>query len=432
MNKGQIMSDDTQKIIYRKVMWKLLPVCMLMFFFSLLDRTNISFAALEMNKDLGLAPTQYGTAASMFFIGYLLFEIPSNYMLVRFGARIWLARIMITWGLVVAAMCLVQGVASLYSLRFLLGVAEAGLLPGLLLYLSQWLPTHQRGKAYAFLMMTNCVAYAIGAPLTTTMMQWPIAGLSGWQAMFLLQGLVTVAFGVAVYWMLTDKISNSAWLSDAEQAALNAELAREEAIKKTAGATRMRDAFLDPRVLLVAVALFALICVNFGAVLWLPQILRGIFPDLTNIQISLLITLAFAIGAVGGVLNGRHSDRTGERKWHLVAGMLVTAVGYGAAGAFDDATWRFVAICLAIVGLWSILGVFWAYCGDLLGGEASAGGFAFINSIGAVGGIVGPWVLGYALQKVGNMSGPLYSLMGFAVVTAIFFALLKKVPIHAK
>jgi ACS family tartrate transporter-like MFS transporter len=422
------MDNNALKGTTNKVMWKLLPVCMLLFFFSLLDRTNISFAALEMNKDLGLLPTQYGTAASMFFIGYLLFEIPSNYMLERFGARIWLARIMITWGLVVAAMCLVQGVTSLYSLRFLLGVAEAGLLPGLLFYLSQWLPAQQRGKAYAFLLMTTSIAYAIGAPLTTTMMQWSIGGLSGWQTMFLLQGLATIVVGVACYWMLTDKISTSAWLSGAEQTALSAELAREEAIKQTVGATRKRDAFLDPRVLMVTAACFFLICVNFGTVLWLPQILKGIFPELTNIQISLLISLAFIIGAVGGVLNGRHSDRSGDRKWHLVVCAAVAVVGFGAAGLASDATMRFAAICLGILGVWSIHGVFWAYCGDLLGGSASAGGFAFINSVGSIGGIAAPWLLGYSLEKTGNMSGPLFTLMGFAILTGIFFVFLKKVP----
>ena len=423
------MTDDVLGPTVRKVMWRLLPISMAMFFFSLLDRTNISFAALEMNKDLGLSPAQYGTAASVFFIGYLLFEIPSNYMLEKFGARIWLARIMITWGMVVAAMAFIQGSTSLYVLRFLLGVAEAGLLPGLLLYLSLWLPAKERGKAYAILLMTTAAAYALGAPLTTLMMKFPLGGFNGWQTMFLLQGLATIVFGVACYFLLPLRIAGSTWLSAGEQANLGAVLAREEEVKRVQGATRKWDAFFDPRVMFTAATSLVLVCCNFGTILWLPQILKSVFPDYTPLQISLLISLAFLIGGVGGILVGRNSDRSGDRKWHLALFCSLAGAGYALAGYVDHPVARFAFICLGIVCLWSIFGVFWAYAGDLLGGSAAAGGFAFINSVGSVGGIIGPFVLGWGLQRTGSMSGALYALAAFAFATAVCSVFLKKLNV---
>jgi ACS family tartrate transporter-like MFS transporter len=416
-------------VTVRKVMWRLLPVSMLMFFFSLLDRTNISFAALDMNKDLMLSPSQYGTAAGIFFIGYLIFEIPSNFMLQRFGARLWLTRIMVTWGLVVAAMVFVQGSTSLYVLRFLLGVAEAGLLPGLLLFLGQWLPARERGKAYATLLMTTAVAYALGAPLTTLMMQISFGTLKGWQAMFLIQGLVTVAFGAACYFLLPNRIADSAWLDDKEKQALSVTLAEEERQKQTDGATGRMDGFFDPRVLLTAATCFFLVCSNFGTVLWLPQIMKGIFPDLSNIQVSLLISLAFFIGGLGGVWTGRSSDRSGDRKWHLVVCGLLATIGFAFAAAATDPNLRFVGICIAILGIWSMFGVFWAHTGDLLGGEAAVGGFAFVNSAGSIGGVVAPLALAYGLEKTGNVGGALYVLALFALLTSVFCLFLKRVAI---
>lgn len=211
------MNSNALDTAVRKVTWRLLPLSMLLFFFSLLDRTNISFAALEMNKDLGLSPVQYGTAASIFFVGYVIFEIPSNFLLQRTGARLWLARIMVTWGIVVMGMAFVQGAPSLHTLRFLLGVAEAGLLPGLLLYLSLWLPARQRAVAYATLLSTPAIAYAIGAPLTTVMMKFSLFGLHGWQFMYLVQGLLTVIVGLAVFVMLPNHVDQVTWLLDDEK-----------------------------------------------------------------------------------------------------------------------------------------------------------------------------------------------------------------------
>lgn len=413
------MNASTLDTAVKKALWRLLPIAMLLFFFSLLDRTNISFAALEMNKDLGLSPPQYGTAAGIFFIGYFLFEIPSNFLLQRTGARVWLARIMITWGLVVVAMAWIQGVMSLYVLRFLLGVAEAGLLPGLLLYLSLWLPAQQRGSAFATLLATPAIAYVIGAPLTAVMMKFPAFGLHGWQFMYLIQGVATIVVGILTFFILPNTIEHAAWLTSNEKTSLLARLKAEYEDKKSAGATKLWQGFFDPRVLLATATCFFLVCANFGTVLWLPQIVKAIIPQLGVVQISLLISLAFLIGGAGGILWGRHSDNSGDRKWHIAASALIATVGYGVAGTSGVQIVQFVGLCIGILGIWSIFGVFWAYVGDLLGGDAAVGGLAFVNSIGTIGGVVAPIVLAFALQKYGSIDGSLYALAIFSLLTAL-------------
>jgi MFS transporter, ACS family, tartrate transporter len=411
----------------RKVNRRLLPMAMVLFFTSLLDRTNISFAALEMNTDLGLSLDQYGVAASIFYVGYVLFEIPSNFVLQKVGARIWLSRIMITWGIVVLANAFVQGVTSLYTVRFFLGVAEAGLLPGLLFYLALWLPAHQRGLAFGMLLSTTAVAYAVGGPFTTWLMTFSIFGLKGWQTMYIVQGILTIGIGAAAIFVLPSYIAEAKWLTPQERAWLQEQLAEEESLKKVVGVTTVRQGFLDHRVLMTTALCFFLVCANFGTVLFLPQILRAAFPDLTNVQISLLVSLAFVFGGVAGVAVGRHSDRTGERKWHMVAGATIATVGYAYAAVADSPLLQFVGICVGVLGIWSIFGVFWAHAGDLLGGAAAAGGLAFINSFGSLGGVVAPNVLAYAKSASGSFGGSLFALSAFALLTGLLAASLRKI-----
>lgn len=423
---GNMASSPTaDQLVLKKVAWRLLPMAMLLFFMSLLDRTNISFAALDMNKDLGLSLAQYGVAASIFYVGYFLFEIPSNLALARMGARIWLTRIMVTWGAVVLANAFVQGSTSLYVVRFLLGVAEAGLLPGLLFYLALWMPAQQRGAAYATLLATTAIAYAVGGPFTTWLMTFSVFGFKGWQTMYVVQGALTILVGLSIPFVLPNYVREAKWLSPEKRSWLQAKLDAEEVQKKKIGATTVRQGFLDPRVLLTTLTCFFLVCANFGTVLFLPQILRPIFPTFTNIELSLLISLAFAIGGVGGIVAGRHSDRTGDRKWHIVVSALIATAGYSYAAIAPTPITQFVAICVAVLGVWSIFGVFWAYAGDLLGGAAASGGLAFVNSIGSLGGVVAPNLLVYAKQVSGSFSGSLLVLAGFALATGILAALLR-------
>jgi ACS family tartrate transporter-like MFS transporter len=421
------MSESGDVGVLKKVNWRLLPVAMLLFFMSLLDRTNISFAALEMNKDLGLSLPQYGVAASIFYIGYVLFEIPSNFALARTGARIWLTRIMVTWGIVVIAMAFVQGSTSLYVVRFLLGVAEAGLLPGLLFYLGLWLPAQQRGVAYGILLSTAAIAYVVGAPFTAWLMSFSVLGLKGWQTVYVVQGLLTVLIGVAVPFLLPNRPADATFLTMDEKAWLQARLDDEERHKKVSGATTLRQGFLDPRVLITTATCFFLVCANFGTVLFLPQILKSAFPVLSTVQISLMISAAFAAGGIAGILCGRHSDRTGDRKWHIVISAVVATVGFAYAAIAGMPLLEFAGICIGVLGIWSIFGVFWAHAGDLLGGAAAAGGLAFINSLGSLGGVVAPNVLAYARGATGSFSGSLLALAAFSLLTALVASALSKI-----
>jgi MFS transporter, ACS family, tartrate transporter len=422
--RGPLHSDQS-KAVLAKVNWRLVPIAMLLFFMSLLDRTNISFAALEMNKDLALSFAQYGVAASIFYVGYVLFEIPSNLALARVGARLWLTRIMVTWGIIVIAHGFVRGSTSLYFVRFLLGVAEAGLLPGLLFYLALWMPARQRGSAYATLLATTAIAYAIGAPFTAWLMTLSAFGLNGWQTMYLVQGLLTVIVGAVIPFVLPDEVDNAKWLSRDEKRWLRAQLSAEEERKKVVGATTVRQGFFDRRVLLTTLTCFFLVCANFGTVLFLPQILRPIFPTITNVELSLLISIAFVIGGIGGIVAGRHSDRTGDRSWHIFFCALIAAVGYGVAAIVSTPMLEFTSICVGVFGIWSIFGVFWAYSGDLLGGAAAAGGLALINSVGSLGGLVAPNLLAFVRQASGSFNGSLLVLAGFALITGILAAFLR-------
>jgi len=412
-------TDASLTSALHKVMRRLLPFMMLLLLFNLLDRTNISFAALQMNADFGFSPSVYGLAAGIFFIGYFLFEIPSNLVLVRVGARPWLARIMISWGLVVIAMVWIRGAASFYTLRFLLGVAEAGLLPGVLLYLSRWVPRASLALAFSILMATTALANVLSGPIATTLMQLDgLAGLRGWQLLFIAEGIPTVLIGIAVALRLPERPTDAGWLNAAEQEALAGTIAAEDVAKRAHGATSFRQGFLDRRVLIATLVCFLFVCCNFGTVFWLPQIIKSL-GSATTLQIGFLSSIPYLLGGIATILWGRHSDRSGERKWHLVAGALVGAAGYAYAAGGHGATNSFVGLCVATFGIWSMFGVFWAYAGDLLGGAAAAGGFALINSSSALGGFLAPVLMGVVRERTHSFTGALLLLAVLAVLAAL-------------
>jgi ACS family tartrate transporter-like MFS transporter len=411
----------------RKVFQRLVPFSMLLMLVSLLDRTNISFGSLQMNQDLGLTPAAYGVAASILFLGYCPFEIPSNLMLVRMGARRWLARIMLSWGIVVAGMAFVTGARSLYFARFLLGAAEAGLLPGLVFYLSAWVPAHKRGLAYAALMSTTALGNIIGGPIAIGLMHLGgPGGLRGWQMMFLVEGVVTVLLGLVVLRCLPDTYSDARWLDASEQDVLSRAHASDLALKQSRGVTSLRRAFSDRRVLLVTAVNFFLICCNFGTVYWLPQIIKSL-GRASNDAVGLFATIPFALGGLAMLLWGRHSDQTGDRKWHLFIGAVVAAAGYGAAAVSSQPASIFVGLCVGTVGIWSTFGVFWAYAGDLLGGTAAAGGLAFMNSLSTLGGLVSPALIGIVRQRSSGFGASLALVAGFAALGALLALLLEPV-----
>jgi MFS family permease len=401
-----------------KVLRRLLPCAMLLLLFCSIDRSNISFASLQMNADLGITPTVYGLAAGIFFIGYFLFEVPSNLLLVRVGARPWIARILVTWSAVVVAMAWTQGVGSFYILRFLLGVAEAGLLPGVLLYLSRWIPARQLGTAFSLLMSTTAGANVLGGPLAGAIMQAPSAwGLRGWQMMFIVEGAATIVAGLAVVRYLSERPADARWLTQEEQGWLTATLAIEDAQKAGTGATSFRQGFLDRRVLIATAVGFLCVCCNFGTVFWLPQIVESL-GHLSPLQNGLLTSIPYLLGGAATILWGQHSDRTQDCKWHLVSGALLAAAGYAAAALAPNAGIAFAGLCIAAAGIWSMFGVFWAYAGKLLGGAAAAGGFAFINSFSTLGGFVAPVLMGVVRARTQTFTGSLLVLAAFAGLTA--------------
>lgn len=414
-----------------KVMWRLLPFIMVLFFFSLLDRTNISFAALEMNKDLGLTPKVYGFAAGVFFLGYCLFEIPSNLILERIGARVWLMRIMVTWGIVVAAMAWISGEQSLYVMRFLLGVTEAGLFPGLLLYCKLWIPQRKIGVATSILMSTTAIANVLGGPISTSMMQiHNVFGFTGWQMMFLLQGLLTIVIGFTILWYLPSRIGDATWLSSDEKSWLQRTLADEDRAREGRGVTGFLQGFFSPKVLLTTACCFTLAFCFFGTIFWLPQIIKA-FGGLSNMQVGLLTSVPYLIGGVVGIWWGRRSDQNRERKLHLATGAVIAALGYAAAATSVllglPTGYQFVGLCIAAIGVCMMLGLFWAFASDLLGGSAAAGGLAFINSIGTLGGFFGPFMIGYIQQLTQSFAGSLFGLAAVALLTGLLALSLRNV-----
>ena len=424
MRVARVTDTDPGSSALRKVLQRLLPFTMLLFFFSLIDRTNISFAALQMNEDLDFGPTVYGFAAGIFFVGYCLFEIPSNLVLMRVGARRWLARIMLTWGLVVVATAWVSGLKSLYMMRFLLGVAEAGLLPGLFYYLGTWIPASHRGLGLSVLMSTAALSNVIGGPLATGIMEldgW--LGFRGWQLVFIVEGVPTVLVGVAVLALLPETPREARWLEPAERDWLESTIARENATKARVGAMSLRRGFTDRRVLIATVFSFFLVCCNFGTVFWLPQILKSL-GSLTNLQVGQLSVVPYLLGGVGMIFWGRHSDRGHDRRWHLVASGVLAMIGYALAGVASTPAVSFVGLCLATLAVWSMFGVFWAIAADQLAGPAAAVGLAFINSVGTLGGFVAPLLMGYVRELTGAFSGSLLALAASAALTALIAPLL--------
>jgi ACS family tartrate transporter-like MFS transporter len=424
MGNSKRTGPDPGPSAVRKVLQRLVPFSMLLFLFSLIDRTNISFAALQMNEDLGFSPTVYGFAAGIFFVGYCLFEVPSNLVLIRVGARRWFARIMLTWGLIVIATAWVSSLNSLYVMRFLLGVAEAGLLPGLFYYLGTWIPASHRGLALSVLMSTAAVSNVIGGPLATGIMEldgW--LWLRGWQLVFIVEGVPTVLIAFAVLAFLPDTPRDARWLETAERDWLESTIARENATKARVGAMALRQGFTDRRVLIATVFSFFLVCCNFGTVFWLPQILKSL-GNLTNLQVGQLSVVPYLLGGIGMILWGRHSDRGHDRRWHLVTSGIVAAIGYALAGLAPTPVAAFVGLCVATLAVWSMFGVFWAIAADLLAGPAAAAGLAVINSVGTLGGFVAPLLMGYIRDVTGAFTGSLLALAAFAAVTALTAPLL--------
>jgi ACS family tartrate transporter-like MFS transporter len=408
------VSDETSAL--DKATRRLIPFMFLLYVVAYLDRINVGFAALQMRRDLGFSEAVYGLGAGIFFVGYFLFEVPSNLILVRVGARRWIARIMITWGLVSSATMLVRDPPAFYALRFLLGLAEAGFFPGMILYLTYWFPADVRARAVARFMTATAVAGVVGGPLSGALLTLDgLGGLRGWQWLFLLEGLPAVALGVVVLWRLPDGPGDAAWLSPGERRALAGRLGREQ----VAGGhvATLREAVGDGRVWVLALLYFVLVNGFYGVSLWLPQIVQG-FSGASDLVVGVVSAVPYAVAAVGMVAAGAHSDRTGERRRHVAVAALVGAAGLVLAAWLASPPAALAALSLAALGIWSTLGPFWAMPTAMLRGTAAAAGIALVNSFGNLGGFAGPWLLGLVKEATGGFAWGLVTLAAGLVVAA--------------
>jgi len=389
---------------------------MAMFCVNFLDRVNISFAALQMNRDLALTPEIYGFAAGILFITYTACEIPSNILLERIGARRWLARIMVSWGLVCIATAFVFGPYSLYIARGLLGVVEAGFAPGAMFYLMCWFPAADRGRAITIYLSGNSIAVIIGGPIAAGLLAMDgVGGLAGWQWLFILEGLPSVLLGVAAFWWLTERPQVAAWLRPAERDWLAGRLAAEAAAKHKTSPAGLAKVFSDPATLGLTAAKFLTLLASYGITLWLPQIIKG-FGKLGNLEVGLLTALPSVFAAIASILVGRHSDRTGERVLHIAVPAFIGAAGFLLAGFAPNPTIAMLGIVVSVTGLWVSNTVFWTLPTSLLSGLSAAAGLALINSVGSLGGFVGPYLTGLIRGATGNY---VYAFVMFAAALAL-------------
>jgi MFS transporter, ACS family, tartrate transporter len=420
------MASEIQTRVLRKITWRIVPFIMLLYFVAFIDRVNIGFASLTMNKDIGLSPTVYGFGAGIFFWGYFLFEVPSNIILHKVGARIWIARVMITWGIVSAAMAFVQGPTSFYVLRFLLGVAEAGFFPGIILYLSYWFPARQRAAVTALFMAAAPLSTVLGSPVSGALLEMDgMLGFKGWQWLFVLEAFPAVLLGFVVLAFLTDRPEKAKWLADDERRWLVETMNVESTSKAATSKHSIWRGLADPRVLALALIYFGTSAGLYTLGVWAPQIIKQF--GLSTLQVGFLNALPASAAVVAMVLWARHSDRTGERTWHVVLACLLAAAGLAFAGLATGVVTVLVALTLVNIGISSAKPPLWSMPTLFLSGPAAAAGIATINSIGNLGGFVGPAMIGWIKDQTGSFVGGLYFVAGLLVLSAVLTLLLSRV-----
>ncbi len=402
--------------ILSKVTWRLLPLLFLCYIVAYIDRINVGFAKLQLQQALGIEPavfgSVYGFGAGLFFIGYFLFEIPSNLLLHRIGARIWIARIMTMWGLISMAMMFIHSTSMFYVMRFALGVAEAGFFPGVILYLTYWFPARDRARTVALFATGGVVAGIIGSPASGVILGLDgLAGLAGWQWLFVMEGAPAVILGVVVLVVLPNGPGQARWLTSAERTRIESRLAEEAAQIEQSRRHRLADAFTSGRVWLLCLLYFLLNVGGYGYEMWLPTIVKE-FSGTSDATVGLLNAVPYLAAAVAMLLVGRYSDRTGHRRWPVALGAMASAVGFALSGWLLNPYLAMAALVLAFVGLKSTLGPFWALGTASLSGTAAAGGIALINSVGNLGGFVGPYAVGVISDQTGSHLAALMTLGG--------------------
>ena len=416
--------DTLEQRTMARVSVRLVPFLIVCYFVAYLDRVNVSFAALTMNKDLGLSASAYGLGAGIFFLAYAVLEVPSNLLLARFGARRWIARIMVSWGIMSGAMAFVGNETWFYVVRFLLGAAEAGFFPGMIFYLTLWFPAAYRARVIGYFMAAIPLSTVIGAPVSSALLGLEgVLGMHGWQWLFILEAVPALLLSVAVLFYLTDKPADAGWLSDDERRWLVDRLAAEERQRQAARHYSVWQALLNPRVLALSLVYFGAVATNYGLSFFLPQIVKAF--GMSNLQTGFVAAIPYAVGVIGIVWWGRHSDAKLERRFHTGFAIFIAAAGLTVAAFLNDPTAKMVAFSVAAFGIFGSLPVFWTLPTAFLSGAAAAGGIAIINSIGNLAGFVGPSVMGMIKDSTGSFTNGLLVLAGVAVVALVIVLLLR-------
>ena len=446
------MVRSLEQTTMRRVYLRILPFAALTYFMCYLDRINVGFAALTMNKDLGLDAATYGMAAGMFFWGYVLAEVPSNIVLEKVGARMWIARIMVTWGIISGATAFSRELAplvtvplewlgiishetalasgphySFMTIRFLLGLAEAGLFPGFVLYFTYWFPDAYRARINSMFTLALPIAVASGAPVSTALLGLDgLWGLRGWQVMYVLEAIPTVLIGVVAFFYLTDAPAKAHWLTAEQRSWLAARISVEQRQIAAAHGVGLLRSFWDPKVLLLSLNYIGIVTASLGMLLFLPTIIKEL--GISNMQVGWVTMIPYTCGAIAMVFCGWLSDKVGERRWTLFWTCVLSALGLVIAGLTIGTWWSVVGMSIAAAGFYGTKGPFWAMPTMFLTGAAAASGIAWINSLGNLGGFFGPTVVGWAKNISGSYAGGLYALAAFALMSAVISLFWLRIP----
>jgi ACS family tartrate transporter-like MFS transporter len=422
------MDAAIEKSAMRKIYMRLLPFAILSYFLAYIDRINVSFAGLTMRGDLDMSATAFGFAAGTFYWGYFIFEVPSNIVMEKVGARLWIARIMISWGILAGLTALVVGPTSFSVLRFLLGAAEAGFFPGIVLYFTYWFPTYHHARIVSGFLIGLPIAVAAGAPISTALLGLDgLFGLRGWQIMYIAEAIPTIVIGIVTLFLLTDRPEQAKFLTAEERDWLATKLAAERRAKEAVRTFSVLQGMFDPKVLLLSLNYLGIVTASLGMLIFIPQIIKSL-GTFSNMTVGWLTMIPYICGGISLVVWGRVSDRMNERRWNLLAACVVSTIGLVIAGLTMGTWWALVGMSIAAIGFYGSKGPFWAMPPMFLTGTAAAAVIAWINSIGNLGGFFGPWYVGVMKDATGSYAGGLYGLALLGLIASFVCAFFLHIP----
>jgi ACS family tartrate transporter-like MFS transporter len=423
--------DRLESAVVSRLMWRLMPFLFLLYIVAYLDRINVSFGVLQMRSQLGLSDRVYGRAAGMFFAGYFFFQLPSNLVLEKFGVRRWISALMIIWGIISCLMIFIRGPISFYTMRFMLGAAEAGFFPGIILYMKRWFPANARARAVAWFMTANPLAGVVGSPISGALLGIHGGGLSGWQWMFLIEGLPAMFLGAMVFWTLADTPKEALWLKGEERSWLLAKLAEEYQADAQVSLPTIWRVLFSARIWMLSLVYFGVSTTMYGVTLWLPSVIRA-FSGLSYFLTGVVAVLPFIVTVFAMVLVGMHSDRRAERRWHTAIPAFAAAAGLIAAGYGHSTVVVVAGIGLGLAGAEAMVGPFWAMATSSMAGLSAAAGIAVINSIANLGGYFGPDMIGLFRTANGGFRGGLLAIAATVALSGTIALIVGRAKIDAK